>query len=168
VSFLDNLFDRNPTREWRAQPGLELGLDLDDESFCGIRLGERADRIQRLGPAEDAAPARARSYRYTSRGFYCQEEQGRFVEVVLWYAASLDGQAFAGPVRRNGAAAVFGPETTEAELVAHLGQPGERESSEAEEGVSSGATLTWHLNRTDCVAEFISNRLDELWLGTKT
>lgn len=168
MSFLDNLLNRNPTREWRAQPGLDVVLDLDDESFCGIRLGERADRLRKLGPAEDAARARAGSYRYTSRGFYCQEELGRFVEVVLWYAASLEGQAFGGPVRRNGATAVFAPGTTEAELAAHLGKPDERESSAAEEGVSSGSTLTWHLNRTDCVAEFVGEHLDELWLGTRT
>jgi hypothetical protein len=167
VSFLDNLFDRNPTREWRAQPGLELGLDLDDESFCGIRLGERADRLRKLGPAEDAAAARRGEYRYWSRGFLCREEQGRFVEAELVCSEGV-GQPFAGPVRRNGATATFGPQTTEPELVTHLGPPDEREASEAEEGMSSGATLTWHLNRTDCVAEFISNRLDELWLGTKT
>ena len=168
MSLLDNLLNRNPTKDWLAQPGLALLLDLDEESFCGIRLGEKADRLQKLGPAEDAAKARLRSYRYTARGFYCEEEQGRFVEVVLWYGASLDGQAFSGPVRRNGAGVVFSPVTTEAELVAHLGPPAEHESSAAEEGVSGGASLTWHLNRTDCVAEFIDDHLDELWLGTKT
>ena len=31
-----------------------------------------------------------------------------------------------------------------------------------------GYSLTWHLNRTDCMVEFISDRLDEIWLGTKT
>ena len=168
MRLLDDLLNRNPTRDWRAQPGLAPLLDLDEESFCGIRLGEKADRLQKLGPAEDAATARHGSYRYTSRGFYCDEEQGRFVEVVLWYAASLESQAFTGPVRRNGAAAAFTPVTTEAELVAHLGPPAERKSSEAEDGVSGGASLTWHLNRTDCVAEFIDDHLDELWLGTRT
>jgi hypothetical protein len=167
VSFLDNLLDRNPTREWRAQPGLELVLDLDDESFCGIRLGERADRLQKLGRAEDAGAARRHEYRYWSRGFLCREEQGRFVEAEVTYTVGV-GQPFAGPVRRNGATAVFTPDTTEPELVAHLGKPDEREASEAEEGISSGATLTWHLNRTDCVAEFISDRLDQVWLGTRT
>jgi len=168
MGLLDNLLNRNPTKDWRAQPGLALVLDLDEESFCGIRLGEKAERLQKLGPAEDAAKARVQSYRYTSRGFYCEEEQGRFVEVVLWYGAALEGQAFAGPVRRTGANVVFGAGTTEAEVVAHLGPPAKRESSDAEEGMSGGASLTWQLNRTDCVAEFISDRLDELWLGTKT
>jgi hypothetical protein len=168
MSLLDNLLNRNPTKDWLAQPGLALLLDLDEESFCGIRLGEKADRLQKLGPAEDAAKARLFSYRYTTRGFYCEEEQGRFVEVVLWFAASLEGQAFVGPVRRNGATLVFNPATTEAELVAHLGKPDERESTDAEAEMSGGASLTWHLNRTDCVAEFIDDHLDELWLGTKT
>lgn len=167
MSFLDNLLNRNPTREWRAQPGLELVLDLDDESFSGIRLGERADRLQKLGPAEDATAARRGAYRYWSRGFECREEQGRFVEVDAIYTEGV-GRPFAGPVRRNGAAATLTPQTTERELVAHLGQPDERESSEAEEGISSGATLTWHLNRTDCAAEFINEQLDQIWLGTKT
>jgi hypothetical protein len=166
VSFLDNLLDRNPTREWRAQRGLELVLDLDDESFSGIRLGERADRLQKLGPAEDAAAARRGEYRYRSRGFVCREEQGRFVELEALYGVG-EGQPFAGLVRRNGATATLAPQTTEPELVAHLGKPDERDASEAEEGIPSRATLTWHLNRTDCVAEFIDEQLDQLWLGTK-
>lgn len=166
MSFLDNLFDRNPTREWRAQPGLELVLDLDDESFCGIRLGERADRLEKLGPAEDAAAARRGDYRYRSRGFVCREEQGRFVELEANSGVG-EGQPFAGLVRRNGASATLTPQMTESDLVAHLGKPDERKASEAEEGVSSRATLTWHLNRTDCMAEFIDEQLDQLWLGTR-
>jgi hypothetical protein len=166
VSFLDNLLNRNPTREWRSQPGLELLLDLDDESFCGIRLGERADRLQKLGPAEDAAAARRGSYWYLSRGFLCREEQGRFVELEVVYSVG-EGQPFAGLVRRNGATATLAPHTTEADLVAHLGQPDERKASEAKQGFPSEAGLTWHLNRTDCVAEFIDQQLDQIWLGTK-
>ena len=164
MSFLDNLLNRNPTREWRAQPGLALLLDLDDESFCGIRLGERADRLQKLGPAEDAATARRGSYRYLSRGFDCLEEQGRFAEVEANFSKP-EGPPFAGVVRRNGTTATFTPQTTELELVAHLGKPDER-GGDAEG--SSSATLTWHLHRTDCVAEFIDARLEALWLGTKT
>jgi hypothetical protein len=168
MGLLDNLLNRNPTADWRAQPGLALVLDLDEESFCGIRLGEKAERLQKLGPAEDAAKARIFSYRYTSRGFYCEEEQGRFVEVVLWYGAALEGQAYAGPIRRNATPVVFTTATTEAELVALLGQPDERESTDETGTMSGGASLTWHLNRTDCMAEFISDHLDEIWLGTKT
>jgi len=166
VSFLDNLLNRNPTREWRAQPGLALVLDLDDESFCGIRLGERADRLQKLGPAEVATAARRGDYGYPSRGFVCREEQGRFVEVEVWYSVGEE-RPFAGLVRRNGATATLTPQTTEPELVAHLGKPDERKASAAEKGDPSEATLTWHLNRTDCEAEFIDERLDQLYLGTK-
>jgi len=167
MGLLDNLLNRNPTADWRAQPGLALVLDLDEESFCGIRLGEKADRLQKLGPAEDARKARVqKTYNYATRGFSCDEEEGRFVEVTLWYRAALDGQAFTGPVRRNGAAVVFTTETTEAELVAHLGPAGEREPWKDPE--SGGATLTWHLNRTDLVVELLGGRLDEIWLGTRT
>ena len=109
MSLLDSLLNRNPTQDWRGQSGLTLVLDLDEESFCGIRLGEKAERLQKLGPAEDAAKARIGTYRYTSHGYYCEEEQGRFAEVVLWYGAALEGQSFSGAVRRNGVAVVFGP-----------------------------------------------------------
>ena len=70
-------------------------------------------------------------------------------------------------MRRKGATATFTPQTAEPEVVALLGNADEREASEAEAGVSSGATLTWHLDRTDCVAEFIDGKLDQVWLGTK-
>ncbi len=166
MGFLDNLLNRNPTADWRPAAGFDLVLDLDDESFCGIRLGERADRLRKFGPADDAAAARNGSYRYLAKGFDCLDEQGRFAEVEIGFGGS-DARPFAGVVRRNGTAATFGPDTGEADLAAHLGKPDERAGSTDDEDGSTWATLTWRLQRTDCVAEYADGRLESLWLGLK-
>lgn len=167
MSLLDDLFNKNPTKDWRAQANLALALDLDEESFCGIRLGEKAARLQVFGPAEDAKKARIGMFRYWARGFSLTEEQGRFVDVSCHYQLPGDGY-FTGPVRRNGSAATFTNASTEAEVTAHVGAPDERESDEATEDMSGGAQLTYHLNRTDLVIEFVGGKLDEIWLSTKT
>ncbi len=167
MGLFDNLLNRNPTRDWHAQPGLELVLDLDDESFCGIRLGERADRLRKLGPSGDARSARLGSYDYTDRGFHCREEGGRFVDVELSFSTEEGHPAFPGAVRRGGRAATLTERTTEVELIALLGEPAGREAREATGGLPAAATLTWRLHRTDCVADFEDRRLDWLWMGTK-
>lgn len=167
MSFLDDLLDRNPTKDWRAQPNLALVLDLDEESFCGIRLGDKAARLQVFGPAEDAKNARVGIYRYWARGFALSKEQGRFVDVTCLYQLP-DDRSFTGPVRRNGRSATFGNASAEADVIALVGAPDERASDEPTEDMSGGAQLTWHLNRTDLVAEFVGGKLDELWLSTKT
>lgn len=113
MGLLDNLLNRNPTADWRAQPGLALVLDLDEESFCGIRLGEKAERLEKLGPAEDAAKARIRRYRYTSKGFVAtlrNWEQGRRVPdgpaLALLRVAAQNPRAVVAALhpRRHGAA----------------------------------------------------------------
>jgi hypothetical protein len=167
MGFLDNLLGRNPTRHWRAAANLDLTLDLDEESFCGVRLGERADRLQRLGPAADAGAARIGEYRYPDRGFTCREEQGRFVEVELAYLIEAPEPNFPGAIRRRGRAATFTDETTEQQLIEHMGRPDERRDQEPEPDLPPQGTLTWHLSRTDCVAELLDGRLGSLWLGTK-
>jgi hypothetical protein len=167
MGLLDNILNRNPTRDWRAARGLELILDLDEESFCGIRLGERADRLQRLGPAADAGAARIGEYRYPDRGFTCREEQGRFVEVELAYLMDAPEPHFKGAIRRRGHTTSFSDETAEHQLVEHLGPPDERKEDEPDPDLPPGATLTWHLSRTDCVAEILDRRLGRLWVGTR-
>jgi len=163
VSFLDTLLNRNPTKLWRARHGLALVLDLDNETFCGVRLGDRADRLEQFGPAEDAKRAREGVLRYDARGFEIWTEENRFTDVMLQYGIALH-TPFAGTVRRRGAEASFTPETTEAELVRFLGAPDEREVTEATDEMSGGVDLAWSLANTDLEADFIDDRLDEIWL----
>jgi len=167
MSILDNLLNRNPTADWRRDSSLALVLDLDEESFCGIRLGERADRLQKLGPASDAAAARAGRYEYAPHGFLCQAEQGRFVEVELAFTPDRGTGRYEGLVKRGGRAQPFSPGASEQDVIALLGEPADRSDEPAGEYLPATSMLNWRLLRTDCSAHFEDARLTEFWLGTK-
>jgi hypothetical protein len=151
MGLLDNLLNRNPTRDWQPQRGLELVLDLDQETFCGIGFGDPVARLTKLGPAEDARAARVGVYRYPSRGFGIIAEQGRVVEFEVSFFAE---ERYGGAVRISGRAANFGETTTEADVVAALGGPTERKTY----GEPSEQTVTLQYRRTRGIWEF---ELDE-------
>ena len=168
MGLLDNLLNRNPTRDWREQRGLQLVLDLDQESFCGIRLGDPAVRLEKVGPCEDAASARSGMYNYPGRGFQLNVERECFVEVEAAFGEGEGARAFAGGLVRHGRTAVFTASSTEADLVALLGEPASRKEEPADEDCPAHVTLLWNLERTDFSADFEDARLSQLWLGTKT
>ena len=107
MGLLDNILNRNPTRDWRGQHGLALVLDLDQESFCGVRLGEPAERLEKFGPATDAESARIGMYNYPDRGFQVNAEQGKFVEVEMAFGDGEGARAYAGSVVRHGRSVVL-------------------------------------------------------------
>ena len=167
MGLLDNLLNRNPTRDWQPQRGLELVVDLDRESFCGVRLGEKVERLHKFGPTADAASARIGMFNYPTRGFQVSEEQGKFVEVETTFGEGDGARAFAGKVVRRGRSKVFTGENGEADLVQLLGPPSERKERLAEEDSPAGVTMLWRLVNTDFTADFEDGRLSVLWLGTK-
>lgn len=165
MGILDRLLGRNPTTDWRPQRGLQLLLDLDNETFCGVGLGERADRLEKLGPAEDARAARNGVYDYTSRGFCITTEAGRVVEFELTYAAGEP--TFAGTVRRHGQPLLLSPETAEQDVIAALGAaPAKRD----QRGNGEDRTVTLHYRgpRADWMIELgAEGRLESLWIGKR-
>lgn len=167
MAFLDKLLGRNPTRNWQPQAGLELVLDLDQETFAGIPLGEKAERIAILGPAPDATSARIGIYNYPDRGFQCSVEQGVFVEVEMAFADGEGAHAFAGAVRRRGRSVVLTGQSTESDLVSLMGKPDKRTDEPADDDIPAHVMLLWNLRGTDASADFEDGTLSLLWLGTK-
>lgn len=43
----------NPTRKWVRTPGLELILDLDSNTFCGVGFGRSYEDFSFLGPCDE-------------------------------------------------------------------------------------------------------------------
>lgn len=160
MSFLDALFDRNPTRDWRPQRGLEITCDLDSETFCGVAFGERIERLAKLGPAEVAGTARKGIYEYASKGFRCVAEDGRLVVVEIFFLTDPSLGAFVGTVRYRGGVVSLSAETTEAEVRGQLGDPREREQDIEGEPFLQ---LTYGLHRSDWIFEFENDRLESLW-----
>ena len=165
MSFLDDILGRNPTRDWQPQRGLEITCDLDNETFCGVAFGERVERLSKLGPTEVAGTARKGIYEYPSRGFTCVAEDGKFVEVELSFVDDPPLAAFAGIVRHRGRPVPLSRATTEADVRAELGEPGERK----EQDVGGGplVQLTYRLHRSDWIFAFEDGGLESLWGGRK-
>lgn len=163
MGFLDDLLNRNPTRDWQPQRGLRLVLDLDQETFCGIGFGDPVSRLTKFGPAEDARVARAGSFRYPSRGFGIVTERGRVVEFELTF---LPEQRYAGEVTVGGRTPEFSNATTEADLITALGPATERETH----GAPPDETLTLRYQRTRGTWDFEldeEGHLETLWGGKR-
>ena len=165
MSFLDDVFGRNPTRDWQPQRGLELVCDLDNETFCGVAFGERVERLSKLGPTEVAGTARKGIYEYPSRGFTCIAEDGKFVEVELSFVDEAPLAVFGGIVQHRGRPVPLSRATTETEVRAAFGDPRERK----EQGIGGEpfVQLTYGLYRSDWIFAFEDGGLDSLWGGRK-
>ena len=157
MGFLDNLLNRNPTADWRPQRDLALILDIDQESFCDIAIGDAASRIQKLGPAARAASARNGVYHYPSLGVVLTTEQGRVVEIELAFDPI---EPYRGQVRINGAELPLAGDVTEEAIVAAAGPPDERTTSDGDE-----VTLKYRRTRANWWFELSLGSLDRIWGG---
>jgi hypothetical protein len=136
---------RDITRDWHAQPGLPLEFDLDRHAFCGVRLGESIDGLQKLGPSDNRRVPRDRYLYYFSRGVEIGMEGDRFVwcGVIFnwqhWKGVAQPGdRPFAGRILLGGRVVLFSAATTEQEVRPVLGEPDERD------GEPDDIVLTYH------------------------
>jgi hypothetical protein len=164
MGFLDDLFNRNPTKDWRAEQHLELLLDMDSETFCGIGIGDDARRLSKLGPAEDAAAARNGWYRYPAHGFDITTEQGRVVEFQLRFDPD---ETYGGHVRINGNELPLEGDITEAVILKAAGTPTERIVDDDPDG-DQEITLRYTRTRADWQFELNEEgKLSSIWGGKR-
>jgi hypothetical protein len=159
MGFLDALLNRNPTADWTPQRDLVLLLDVDQESLCGITIGDAISRVSKLGPAEDARSARHGRYRYPSLGFEITAEQGRVVEVELVFDPV---ECYGGHVTINGNELPLEGDITEQAIVAAAGPPEERKVD-----AGGDVTLQYRRRRADWRFELSGGTLDRIWGGLR-
>ena len=159
MGLFDKLLNRNPTADWVAARDLVLILDIDQESFCGIAIGDAVARLQKLGPAEVAAAARHGRYRYPSLGFEITTELGRVVEIELVFDPV---ECYGGHVKINGNELPLEGDITEAVIVAAAGPPDERTVS-----AGGDVTLQYRRTRADWRFELSLGTLDRIWGGRR-
>lgn len=160
MGLLDNLLNRNPTAEWQAQRGLQLVLDMENETFCGVGIDDPVARLEKFGPAENAKAARYGDYEYPSRAFSVTTEQDRVVEFTIRY---YDHEMYRGKVRLLRGQELTAP-VKEAELVAMIGPPPTR-NAEEEQGFEL-AQLIYPRTRSSWHFEFDGDGvLESIWVG---
>lgn len=126
MAFLDAFFGkRDPTQDWRAQPGLKLEFDLDAHALCGVKPGDPVPFLEKLGPAEDKAAARKGEYRYMTRGLSFSGADAFIDSVILiWRDEDEAGfQAYPGVCLRGGKEVSLGPDWTVERFAETFGPP---------------------------------------------
>lgn len=161
MSFFDKLLNKNPTADWQADKNLVLMLDVEQESLCGITIGDAVNRLTKLGPAEDAATARNGWYRYPSYGFSITCERERVVEVELSFG---EDSCFGGHVAIRGAELPLEGDITEEIIVAAAGAPDERI---VQDGDESSVTLRYKRTKADWQFELEDGKLESIWGGKR-
>lgn len=123
MGLLSFLFPPDPSKSWRADPGLALDVDLDVPSFAGLRLGDPAAGIARFGPPENSHATRDGLYDHRSRGFQVDADAG-LVDGFLFRWDDRDPvRHFRGRFRRNGAPLPLDASTGEGPVRSALGEP---------------------------------------------
>lgn len=112
-----------------------LEFAFDRNELNGVALGSPIERLSFLGPAdEDAFVAGAYIHRYRSLGLELREANGCLAEIAfVWVDRFGFGfEPFPGTCRRGSSALRLGVATREPELLALLGDPGDRSSDRDE------------------------------------
>lgn len=82
----------DPSASWVLQPDVPLVFELDTFTFCGVKLGEPADRLSFLGPAEDRALAQEGRLFYYSIGLEVLVEEGHVALYrLIWRDEAAEG-----------------------------------------------------------------------------
>ena len=116
--------NKNATRDWAAEPGLRLMLDLDSGGLIGVPLGSKFEGLFRLGPAEDEEPAKTGELRYYSRGVQVTVEKGKIASYFVVFSPGYEGyEAFGGDCRFGGQSVMLSSLTTESALRDRFGEP---------------------------------------------
>src|SRR5690349_19249745 len=106
--------NKDATRDWAAEPGLQLVLDLDRPALIGVPLGAKFEDLFRLGPSEDTEAAKTGELRYLSRGVSTTVEKGKLASYFIVFSHGYEGfDAYAGEVRFGGQVIPFSSLTTE-------------------------------------------------------
>ncbi len=129
MSLWDRLFAKSdPTREWTAQPGLKVLLDLDKHTLCGIRLGDPVDRVSRLGTPDNLRPTKYEDYAYDTLGFDIGAREGMVTGFTLLFDPEAAGfeedvRPFGGGVRWRGESCKLSSDTRAAQFIERFGEP---------------------------------------------
>jgi hypothetical protein len=113
----------DPAREWKALAGLRPECILDEPSFGGLRMGDPADSISRLGPPENPRPTRDGMYDYPSRGFEIDTTDGRIDCFLFRWDAQDPAKHFKGDFLWKGAPLKLDGSTREVDLRSFFGEP---------------------------------------------
>jgi hypothetical protein len=124
---LMGLFDflRDPASLWVAEPGLKIEIDLEEASFCGVRLGSRASSLSKLGPPTNSHPTKKGIYSWEPLAFdaYASEEILDYFCVMISPFEWDPLPGFPGRILRAGKPLELGPASRVEDLVRVLGEP---------------------------------------------
>lgn len=166
MGLLDRLFgNRHPALQWQAAPDLQIALEMSVPALCGIRFGDHADRVARLGPPDEVIgkEGECESFIYTRLGLQIDASE-RSVDSwgVYFEPAEYQAQmaAFKGFVSDRDQALSLSPATTLRDFKKHFGEPYWEDVDEVEN------LLFYEFGQIEWQVEFKQERLTVITMAT--
>lgn len=124
---------KDPDSDWARDVDLDLVVDLDNHTFCGIRLGDQPEAVAKLG-SPDAFNEQTGAYQYPSDGFDVEITNGVIDCFFLTWGAPDRGayKPFEGGFIHKGEPVELGAATREADFTARFGDPYWRDEDDDE------------------------------------
>lgn len=139
MGFLGDLFAGDPASKWVREPQLNLEIDLEQLSLCGVRLGSRPAALSKLGRPTNPKPTRAGCYSWAGLGIDAFASN----DVLHGYSIDLNLKEFnpgvtpyAGAVLLGGKPLPLGIASRREDVVRLLGEPWHEFSDEEDPELS--------------------------------
>lgn len=163
----------NPSRKWVRTPGLELVLDLDRNTFCGVGFGHPYGEFSFLGPCDEfnemdcqcvdpagnllGGSTKSYSLSYNSDGFDIGANEERIVENFsiqfdlfpdeLGFLKRVPDKAYAGKILLNAQEIDYTTLRSVDSLIRYFGAPDEDNESPAHDTEIEGETVPQSYSR---------------------
>ena len=131
MGLLGFIFGKDLTRDWVANRGLRLEIDLGRLTLCGVAVDARIEQLEGLGPAENRSAARSGKLCYYSKGLQIDVKDG-LLDGFTVYWDEPGYRPWPGTALYDGSPVPLDHDTTPEKFIELAGEPDDREDDEAD------------------------------------
>ena len=159
MGLLSFIFGKDVTRDWMANRGMRLEIDLGRLTLCSVAIDAQIELLAGLGPAENRRAARSGKLHYYSKGLQIEVQDGLLNGfTVYWDEPGY--RPWSGMSIYEGSPIPLDAGTTPEKLIELAGEPGEREDDEV------GTSLEYFRDDDWCDIQFdIDGHLKAIFFG---
>lgn len=171
MGLFDDMFGApDPTRHWKEIEGLVPDVDFTAHAFCGVKIGDPAAWLEKLGRCEDQAAAKEGEFRWYTKGFAVDVDTYAVAAFIVHFDDDRGEsyRPFAGRCLLGGREVTLTRETTENDFVKLFGAPYWRDlgevtpprqsSASSVGGAADEVILFYEFGRTEWQVEFTKDR----------
>lgn len=155
MGLFDDMFGApDPTRHWQGTGGLVPDVDFSTHALCGVKIGDPAAWLTKLGRCEDQAAAKEGEFRWYTKGFAVDVDDFAVSAFIVHFDDDR-GESyhpFSGRCVLDGREVTLSPKTTENDFVKIFGAPYWRDLD------SDEVILFYEFGQTEWQVEFTKDR----------